>query len=287
LALPESIARVGRTVLRAGCRLPLPGRHTAVETLASWLRPGAPVLIRDVSGLELRCDLTDHVQRQVYYGLYEAAETRIIRSLLRPGSIFFDLGANVGYFTLLAASAVGPAGQVHAFEPITENTDVITWNLTHNCLRNTVVNTVGVSDGSTATLLVIKPLGFGSSAWASITMTHSDDNTEPVTVPAVAIDDYVAQHVIAAVTLMKIDVEGAEMLALRGAERLLSRPDAPDVICEVNPRLLRRIGIEPHEVSDRLRGHGYALRAVTQRGLKSVPTSYRQDDVTTIFASKR
>src|SRR6185436_6075060 len=85
--------------------------------LLDGLVPHTGDRVASVWGYQVHLDLSEAIQRWIYMGAFEPKETALATRWLRPGMTFVDVGANVGYFTLLAASRVGPSGRVHAIEP--------------------------------------------------------------------------------------------------------------------------------------------------------------------------
>lgn len=156
-----------------------------------------------------------------WLGSYEAEVQELLVSLVRPGSVVYDLGANAGFFTLLASRLVGPAGKVYAFEPLPANLDVLRRHLALNRAANVTVvaAAVGDRDGSA------RFEGSGSKARLGDGGAHGT----AIEVTAVRIDTLIAHGELAPATLVKLDVEGAELAALQGMDRLLR---------DVRPRLL-------------------------------------------------
>jgi FkbM family methyltransferase len=272
-------------VLRALCRLPIPGRYFAVQTSARWLTSEAPVLARAPNGLEVELDLRDDLQRLVFFGLYEAEETRFFLSRVKRGDIVMDVGANVGYYALLASTAVGPDGMVHAFEPIPGNARALTRNVERCGIENVKINVAAVSDGSARELTLYMRAGASNSGWASIAKSATRENA-PITVPAITIDEYVQKERLSRVDLVKLDVEGAEANVLRGGRTTFTREDAPDLICEINPFLLHRTGSTPAALVEAVRAFGYDVYDISARGA----TPFRGtvgEEVRNLFASKR
>jgi FkbM family methyltransferase len=256
-----------------------------VEALAGLV--AGPDLPRGRVGrrLSVRCDLSEQIQRQIYFGLYEPTETPIFRGLVRPGDVVLDVGANVGYYTLTAAELCGESGQVHAFEPIRENCARIEDGVALNGLRNVTVNCVAVNDGAEAQITLYLRQSGGNSGWASIVPSPTRGNTEYV-VPAISIDRYVAERGIGRVSLMKLDCEGAELLALRGARELLSSSNAPDLMCELSPFHLTRMGSSPAELEALILGFGYRLFEIGPRGLHPLELR-RGEQPVNVYATKR
>lgn len=277
-----------RRCLRLACRYRWRGRYPLVEWLAPRLaESGRLEAVRVGRRAEMLCDVADDVQRQIAYGLYEPDEARIFASSLSEGDVVFDVGANVGYYTILAAERVGPTGLVHAFEAVASNADRLDANVAHNRFANVAVNRCAVSDGASETLRIRIPRRgtSRSTGWASIAIAPSALN-EPTDVPATSLDAYVERERIERVSLVKMDIEGAELMALRGGSRLFSRPDAPRLICEVNGFLLDRIGSSPAELLACLGSYGYRLEAITARGLVPIRPDAGRSGLFNVFAWK-
>lgn len=186
------------------------------------------VEVRLSTGVRMRVDLGDRVQRLMAYRMYERRELDLVRALLRPGDTFVDCGAHVGYYTLHAARAVGTQGQVHAFEPAPANVARLRENVALNGARNLIVHEAAVSAASGRTVFQLVDEQ-GETGWGSL-MLAPGEKTRAHEVDVVALDDVLDQ--MQRVALMKLDVQGSELDALRGAARLLDR-DKPHVLCEV------------------------------------------------------
>jgi len=265
--------------------LGLPGRYVLVEGLAPYLQPRRLVRARVGCRLSIVCDLRDLIQRQIYYGLYEPAETGVLASVLKAGDVFLDVGANVGYYSLLAAEIVGTTGQVHAFEPIEQNTRILETNAIRNGLRNIVVNRLAVTDGSALTITIFLRRGVANSGWASVIPSVTRENI-PLVVPTMSLDAYVAERGLSQVHLIKMDIEGAEAMAIKGANYLLSRPDAPAILMEVSTWQLRQNGSSVEELCGRLANLGYALQVVTGHGPMPLSSIANREGVWNVLATK-
>ena len=137
-----------------------------------------------------------------------------------------DVGANVGQFTLVAARRVGPSGRVHAYEPTPELAAHILRNLELNGLENVAVNAVAVSDvAGRASLHFVELDDPGENS-----IVNPSPGTRTLEVPTVTLDGYLAEHAVGTVSVIKMDIEGAEMPALLGARNLLSGDDSPVLV---------------------------------------------------------
>jgi len=164
------------------------------------------------------------------YGIYEIASTRFVQSVLKPGMTVIDVGANSGYYTLVAARLVGPRGSVHSLEPISGPFQRLKRNLSLNDFGNVTImqSAVGSSPGRTFVYhsLVENNDGLGSL----LPGPQRSRLGEEVTVTC--LDNLVDDIRDRQVDLIKVDVEGTEADVFEGAAKVLSSPAAPALIFE-------------------------------------------------------
>jgi FkbM family methyltransferase len=191
-------------------------------------------------GLTLDLDLNCYPDCTMAFGLYELDTARVMRRLLRPGDHFVDGGANIGYLTMIGAQCVGPSGRVDAFEPQPDNRARLEANLRRNGLTDRVrVHAEALSDvAGTATIHRFAG-DEGNHGTASLFAGEGASATVSVEVPTLRLDDALSGTSPA---LIKLDVEGAESLVIKGMTGLLKAPRPPAVILEHNPETLRRAG---------------------------------------------
>ena len=183
------------------------------------------------SGFVLQLD--DWIPYQVFLtGMYavEASATRFFHTLLRPGMVVLDVGANIGYYTLQAAVRVGPGGQVHAFEPVAASHARLVQNVRLNELTN--VAAVRAAAGSRRGSGVIHLQTDATRGMRGSRLGRSDATGLTEAVDVIPLDDYVNESGIPAVDVVKIDVEGHELEVLQGMEGILAR-GSPHVMLEV------------------------------------------------------
>ena len=163
-------------------------------------------------------------------GTPDLDEQETLASLLTPGGVFFDIGANIGVYAILAGSRVGKTGHVYAFEPFPESAQAIRRNGELNKLANITVVEKAVSNTvGTVTF------GMGPSA-ASNRIVRSDEEAEKkqsITVPVTTVDDFVGDDPTKLPTAMILDVEQAEIDVLRGAIKTIQKA-RPAIIVEVH-----------------------------------------------------
>lgn len=153
-------------------------------------------------------------------GGFERAEVETLMKAVRPGTVAVDIGANVGIFTIALASAVGTDGAVWAFEPLSENVDRLRKNVIENQLTNVKLFPVAASDVDGAiSFHVAEDSAYGSTR----EVFYGQGTGRSRTVPAVRLDSEWRAHGMQSVSVIKIDVEGAELAVLRGSEDVIRR----------------------------------------------------------------
>ena len=264
--------------------VPLPGRYVAADLVGRVAAPESGAVTGKLGRYLVEYDLHDELQRQMYFGLYDPTLTTLLRRRLHPGEVFYDVGANVGYFTLLASGIVGSAGEVHAFEPIRANVERLRTNVRRNGITNITINEMAVADrAGEVSLYVPESDGAANSGWASI--APSARRPAAITVPTVSLDEYASGRRMPA--LIKLDIEGSEPAALAGMRELLGRDDAPDLVVEVNTFLLDRLGRSPAAVIGPLESAGNELFAMHDHGIAPLTVHPEFDKLTDVYATKR
>jgi FkbM family methyltransferase len=209
----------------------------------------------------MRLNLEDWLGRHVFVtGEYEPPTSAVLKALLRPGDVFVDVGANVGYFSLLAARRVGPTGQVVAFEPVALTRGQLAENVQLNRLGSVTVRGEALSDQAGEVEFFVGPTDHrGTSSLRPLAAS-----SERIRVRTVRLDDL---ELPGPVRVVKIDVEGAELLALRGMADTL-RQDHPDLIVEVTDSFLRTMGHSVNALCEFVGGLGYRMYVIDHNGLK-------------------
>jgi FkbM family methyltransferase len=199
------------------------------------------------------------------HGSYEPYETGLLLALVEPGAVVLDIGANIGFHTVQFARAVGPAGHVYAFEPDPDNLHVLRHNIRRNQLTNVTVLPKAVAAAGGALRLYRSAENRGDHR-----VYDSGDAREVIEVPSVAIDDELA-HVTGQVSLVKMDIQGAEPLALRGMRRFIDRHPEAWIATELWPIGLERGGSSLAAYLDQLRALGAALLRIDEGRRRLAP----------------
>lgn len=178
-------------------------------------------------------DRQDYIQRSIYLGTFEPFESAQVKSYLKAGMTFVDVGANVGYYSLMAASLVGSTGRVLAFEPSTYAFGRLQETINRNNLAQVQAIHAGLSDTNGESRLFVSA-GKGNHTPSMV----PNAGGSPVPVPVRRLDDYLAEHGVEHVDFMKIDVEGFEPNVLRGAGQYLEQRKIHAILCEFNTHWL-------------------------------------------------
>jgi FkbM family methyltransferase len=219
----------------------------------NWCSPlRIPVLAQTKAGT-IRCDARDFLQRSLLrYGEWEPTITRTVSTLLKEGDVFLDVGANVGYFSLLASRIVGETGLVYAVEPVPSTCRELLENLHRNNAGNVVCLSLAASETNGLVRLFLSSKGdLGKTSARSV-------GGRSVTAACCALDSIVDERRRGRIALVKIDVEGAELSVLHGMRGILTQRAQPYVICEVTDRFLRELGASARELIRFMQSLGFA-----------------------------
>lgn len=225
-------------------------------TIISWLRPAQV----ELDGHRILLDPTDGCRLSYAPEKTHGFEKDFLLQHIRPGDVVLDVGANIGYFTLLFARAVGPTGQVFAFEPDPSNARLLRCNLENNGYPNVTVCEVAISDHSgPARLYQSRTHGGTHRVYESAACGAA------VEIKATTLDEWYASY-RGRVSLIKIDIEGSEPMAIRGGLRLLERNPQAALFTEFYPTALREAGAAPAEYLDQLGRLGFSIYHLDQKG---------------------
>jgi FkbM family methyltransferase len=227
------------------------GRGWILRLARRLLGPG-PVRFDLGGGVLIDGTLDDWMILWPFMGLHERdAPFQHSLDLVRCGDVVFDVGAHLGIWSLLAARR---GARVHAFEPVPAMVERLRAHAGLNGLE-LVANTCAIgAEAGASPFFAVRERNSGASGFAP-----PAEPSEEIRVPVETLDAYVARSGIARVDVIKLDVEGAELLAFQGARRLLSAPRAPVLFFELDPRLCARLGVTPRQVKQLLVDYGYHI----------------------------
>ena len=239
----------------------VPGVRQAYALLHRLVFPGGERRVV-VNEMPMWVDTRDRVIATHLLGerIWEASETAAFLAHAREGMCVFDVGANIGYYTLLAARAVGPSGRVYAFEPEPHNFGLLTRNVAENRLANVRPVNAGVSNRAGVVRLHLDDANFGAHSFEAGSVRSSSGRS--VEVETVRLDDFADEaRVFDAGVLVKIDVQGAEALVVDGGRRLLALPRVTALL-EIWPEALARAQADAARLLADLEGLGFRFEDV-------------------------
>jgi len=206
-------------------------------------------------GFRLRLDLQDLEQRKIFFfGHYhERYEAKIIESLLDKDEVFWDVGANIGYFTLVAAAVLKNRGQIVSFEPGRTAFARLQDNIALNPFHNIIIYKLAVTDKSGEAVLYLS--GEVADSGANLYRPGSEQASQEKCT-TVSLDQFRGEQGLRSPDFLKMDVEGAELAALRGAEHILAH-SRPLLLLEMEEKTLKAAGADKAALANLLQGHGY------------------------------
>lgn len=208
----------------------VPWTKPFIQSAARSLRSG-PSVIRHGIGKGLKFDPCGGNPGYAL-GTSEPEEQALLAQTLAPGDVYYDIGANVGFFAVLGANLVGPTGRVYAFEPFPQSVAAVRRNAALNDFEQIEVIEAAVSDRGGRGSFVLNGTAVEFRLESSA-IAKSDDAGERINVEVVAVDELIAAGRLRPPRFVMIDVEGSEIDVLRGMANTL-RTHRPTILCEVH-----------------------------------------------------
>ena len=225
------------------------------------VRPLPPLPVqRRINGVIFEYELTNyHGTAPMYYGSYALLVIEAMKRFLKPGDVFLDVGANIGYLSAMAAGLVGKSGQVHCFEPV----PAYFYRLQRLAELNpeySIFSNARAAGDETGTCKIYVTREPGQN-----TMVPHFKSNEEITfsleVPVVRLDSYIERHKLSSVKMIKIDAEGYEFPILKGLRRQFEQNSfRPAIICEIAPRAYSLMNTSAKELSKYMAQYGYSAR---------------------------
>lgn len=215
--------------------------------------------------IRIVCYKDSYISKLLYEGNFERHEIAFIRQFLRPNEVFLDIGANIGYHALVAATRLS-GGEVYAFEPTPATYERLLENIRENGFENVVALAKAFSD---------KPGKFafhqylnGRDAFNSFGNIFKNLESETIEVETTTIDLFMNSGAVKGnVSLIKIDVEGWEYPVLKGGLDYLAQKDAPALMVEFNDKNARKAGFNCQQIYDLGQELGYSWMEIGDAGL--------------------
>jgi FkbM family methyltransferase len=254
-------------------------RYAAKLNVQTWRRLmfrlrvnyGAPVTTARVQGFSLAFDVrcSGMAESLFVHRTYEPTETRAFLDALRPGMVVCDIGANLGYYSLLASRAVGPSGKVIAVEPDPDNLRLLERNLRTNQATNVVIRGCAVGATRGTAVLHKSPENRGDHRLYS----NGEAARTSVTVPVWTVDEICAEEGVSELQCVKMDVQGYEPFVLRGMEQVLARSPSVTLLTEFWPMGMEQAGGSSRDFFQWFEQHGFSAYVLNRDGM-GAPVSY-------------
>ena len=237
-------------------------RPWPLRQLTNWtIRKLLPKQV-EIHGATVVLNPTDPVvSGALHFGVYEKAETRFFQSACRDGMTFLDVGANLGYYTALAARAVGPNGRVLAVEPDPDSFGYLEQTIAANAVGNVQAFPVAASDAP-ATL----PLYISTDNRGDNRLYASGEDRPQVEVAARPLDALLRENKIDTVDLIKIDVQGYEPKVIAGLRETITSSPNLTLLTEFWPQGIDEAGEDANEFLQTLRELGLTLHELQPDG---------------------
>ncbi len=222
--------------------------------------------------------------------VYEPVETEIFKGEIKAGDRVLDIGANIGYYTLIAAHLVGPQGKVYAFEPDPANFRLLQKNVEANGYTNVVLVNKALSNKNGKIRLYLNPSNRGDHR-----VYDSKDGRSSIEIETVALDRFF-KPLDKKIHFIKMDIQGAEALALAGMKGLIRRNKGLKLVTEFSPASLKLAGSRPENYLNSLKSMGFGFFEISERKKSVQPVKANQllkrswggsEDYTNLFCVKK
>ena len=190
------------------------------------------------------------------YSLLENIESKILDNIIKEGMTVLDIGANIGLYTLKLARLVGPTGKVWAFEPDQNNYSLLTKNVNANKYHNVSIVKKAIADKTGVAQLFISEENKGDHR------IFSEEERVSIPIETITLDSLFPNEKI---DFIKIDIQGAEYLALMGMSEIIRKNKNLIILSEFAPNLLKNSGFSGQQLLNKIADFGFRLRYVNDR----------------------
>jgi len=221
------------------------------------------IVLIDVQGSKMYLDPQDTWMASLFlkWGIHEKYETELFKRLIKKGMVVVDIGASIGYYTLLAARLVGEEGKCFAFEPDSHIYGLLCKNIEANGYKNVIAIQKAVFNKSGKMKLFLDKRELGRH---SLSEANVPNRADSITIETISLDEFFKNKDFK-IDVIKMDVEGSEMGVLQGMTNLINKNDNLKIITEFWPIGLRRSGFSPTEFLNKLKEYGFTLYEIGQR----------------------
>ena len=239
------------------------GKDRVYLILRSLLRLPSLVTTDITENVKLNLDLDDFLQRWTFcHNLEDETDYFWMSRFLREGDSFIDVGANIGIVSIIAARIVGEAGCVYAIEALPQTREALEKNIDLNKIQNIkVVAAALLDEDRTVEIFASNDGNIGGSSISAV-----GDKAIGISVSGRSLNSLQDEGIITKCDVMKMDIEGAEMLALRGMSNLFSTGKPRGVMIEISETLLKQFDTQPEEILSFFEDLGYEWYSTSRKG---------------------
>ncbi len=204
--------------------------------------------------------------RSMYLGLNSTSTIRVLLNNIKKGSCFIDAGAHIGYISAIGAGLVGKKGQVHSFEPIPIYFEKLDELSRTNKDYNIFANNFALGDSLGKTKININKFSIGSNSIVS-GLLNPNLIRETIEIEVKRLDDYIFKKKIQNISLIKIDVEGYELILLKGLSRFFenNKDTLPPLLVEITPTAYPLLGFKLEDLDNLLKEFNYQAYSTNEK----------------------
>lgn len=211
----------------------------------------------EIRGHKMVIDSLDNLYLDIFK-THDEFETKFVERIIKKGDIVIDVGAHMGYYSLLFAKLVGKEGKIFAFEPDPKNFSRAEKNIKLNNYTNVLLTQKAVSDKTGDATLYLGDLSGGNS------IMSTKENQKKISIKSVKLDDFF-EHGEKKIDFVKLDAEGFEYAIIHGMESILSQNKELVLLVEFYPELIKKAGVEPIEYIKLLDSNGFELYELDEK----------------------
>lgn len=247
---------------------PLRGRHlnrfymvrTALNFLLRHIKPTKMM----VDGNRFYLDKDDSMRLSIL-GIYEPTTVKYFQQAVKPGAIVLDIGAHIGYYTLMAAKRVGKKGKVYAFEPSKDNLILLNKNIRINKFNNVILVNKAVANSNKKSKFFINSMSTGMHSLVDIGYKGKKN----IMVDVVSLDNFFGNNP-PPVSVIKMDIEGGEYSALEGMKKILKSKNL-SLFIEFSPFSIRKANKSPYTFLNLLKKYKFELFSINELADQLIP----------------
>lgn len=256
------------------------GKHYPVKKTVMIIQKLLKPDFAMVQGHKMYLDKNDSLNLAMN-GTYGEFETDLVKNEISSGDVVIDIGGHIGYFTLIFAKLVGSEGRVFAFEPEPTNFEILCKNVEVNGYQNVVLEQKAASDKNGTCELFVGQRSSGANRIYQPKKTKTQ-RFRSVMADTIRLDDYFSNSDLKnKIKFIKMDIEGAELLALKGMRDILQNNKALTIFTEFIKDALEDAGTDPKEMLNFLKKEGFEIYLVDEQKAMISPV-----DVTELLTSK-